>query len=189
MQHGPLKAQRPGLGHPDQLLTNEDRDGRRIRSTLHPNTKLSTSSHAQRSASTALIPDPRNQQRYSSARAPRRPPAPAHCSPAPLRRRLGGSVVDCACALRPAPLLLGTAPPAAPAHCSPAPLLQRPDNGIVNCACTRRPQPGSPPPPSTPRPGGYLGPVFGFFFFFAFSLPGFRNHMVSILLVDLYICN
>lgn len=103
MQQGPLKAPGSAAPRPRQLLTNEDRDGRRMRSTLHPNTKLSTSSHAQRSVSAALILDPRHLHRYCSAMvtAPPRSPTPAHCNPAPLRWSLGDSVANCACVLQP----------------------------------------------------------------------------------------
>lgn len=98
--NGPRKALRSAGLRPPQLLTNEDKVGRRMRSTLHPNTKLSTSNHAQRSVSDALILDPRHLHRYSSAMetAPPRSPTPAHCSPATLRQRLGDSVFNCACA-------------------------------------------------------------------------------------------
>lgn len=53
-------------------LTKEEKDGRRILSTLHPNTKLSTSSHAQRSASAALM---------SAARGGASPATPAPWGP------------------------------------------------------------------------------------------------------------
>lgn len=103
MQHGPRKAPRSAAPRPRQLLTNEDRDGRRMRSKLHPNTKLNTSSHAQRSVSDALMLDPRHLHRYGSAMVtmPPRSSTPAHCSPAPLWQRLGDSVVNCTCVLRP----------------------------------------------------------------------------------------
>lgn len=103
MQQGPLKAQGSAAPCSRKLLTNEDRDGRRMRSMLHPNTKLSTSSHAQRSVSDALIMDTRHLHRYCSAMvtAPPLSLTPAHCSPATLRQRLGDSVANYACVLQP----------------------------------------------------------------------------------------
>jgi hypothetical protein len=165
LQHGPRKAPRSAAPRPRQLLTNEDRDGRRMRSKLHPNTKLNTSSHAQRSVSDALMLDPRHLHRYDSAMvtAPPRSPTPAHCSPAPLRQRLGA------------------ASSTAPAHCSPVPLWQHQGDGVVNCACAGAPRLGLHVGPrcthATPPLGGSMGCYLAAIF--AFRLPGFRSRVIA----------
>jgi hypothetical protein len=82
-----------------QPLTKDEKDGRRIRRILHPNTKLSTSSHAPRSASASIIlATPR---RYGSSMGTARRCACALSAP-PVRLALPGRRArrrsPCACA-------------------------------------------------------------------------------------------
>lgn len=117
---------------------------------MHPNTKLSTSSHAQRSASDSLIPAPTHQHRYRSAMGttPPRPSAPAHCRPAPRRRPPGSPI----CQLRLRRRSAATAAPWEPSHRSSRLLIS----------------------PLWGSAGWYLGLLF------AFCLPGYRSHVVPI---------